>query len=111
MIQTTQRFFTPAEDEIIRAHHGRISSNAIGRLMTPERPGSAIRIRARRLKLEPVSDGRFKGRPKNGNAVRKPRKPGVVPLRCLNSNIDGMPLFDPVVVAADFIRWREARAA
>lgn len=110
MIPTTQRFFSPAEDEIIKAHHGKISSNAIGRLMDPERPDSAIRIRARRLGLEPVSPNKFRGRPGNSNAIRKTRKPGVVQLRCLSSNIDGMPLFDPRVVAADFIRWREARA-
>lgn len=110
MLSTTQRFFTPDEDATIRVHHGKISSNAIGRLMDPERPGSAIRIRARRLGLEPVGPNKFRGRPGNGNAIRKTRKPGVVPLRCLSSNIDGMPLFDPRVVAADFIRWREARA-
>lgn len=111
MIPASQRFFTPAEDEIIKAHHGRISSNAIGRLMTPERPGSAIRIRARRLKLEPVNPRAFVGRPSlDSPRPAKPRKPGVVPLRCLNSNIDGMPAFDPIAKAADFIRWREARA-
>lgn len=111
MIQTTERFFSDDEDDLIRANHNVISSAAIGRKMDPPRSGASIRVRSRRLGLPPIDPSKFKGRPKNGNAVRKTRKPGVVPLRCLSSNIDGMPLFDPHAVAADFIRWREARAA
>lgn len=108
MIRAEARKFTADEDALIKQRWTHIKSSAIGALMTPPRNGSAIRRRAQRLGLPHLVAEAFKARP--GNQNRKRRRPGVVPLRCLNSNIDGMPLFDPRVVAADFIRWREARA-
>jgi len=106
MIRAEARLFTDDEDALIKQRWTHIKSAEIGALMTPPRPGSAIRRRAKRLGLPHISAEAFKARP----GGRKRRRPGVVPLRCLNSSIDGMPLFDPVVVAADFMRWREARA-
>lgn len=75
---TIPRPFTPDEDGLIRAHWDTKSSNAIGAMMVPPRDGSAIRIRARRLKLAPKQSGcrnlgEANGMSKAANRERQPR--------------------------------------
>lgn len=96
----TGREFTPYEDSLIRTHWLSRSSEAIGAEMVPPRPGSAIRIRAKRIGMPAKSPGTRNYGGDNGNfrtgkyrGKSRRRKAAIEPAMI-------------PVLAQDFLRWR-----
>ena len=103
---TVIRKFTDYDDSLIKMHWAVNSSNAIGAMMVPPREGAAVRARAQKLKLPPKRPGCRTYGERNGNfrtgqygKYTRDKRTGAIPA-------DRIP-----VLAADFMRWREARGA
>lgn len=111
---TPARKFTEAEDEMIKAEWtGPKTSDEIGAMCEPKRPGSAIRIRARRLGLPGRESHVHKARPGNagrGRSKSKRQGPSLVFIRALDNPGPAIPPEEIPVRARDFIRWRQRQA-
>lgn len=96
----TRRSFTVYEDSLIRTHWLSRSSDSIGAEMVPPRPGSAIRIRAKRLGLPAKVPGARNYGGDNGN-FRHGKYRGQSRRRKRAIEPDMIP-----ILARDFLRWR-----